>query len=222
MADRYGEVRAPNITLGEGGLSGWQPSDLWSVFRKFRAPEDRPISRQLHSGFQWLSDYDLAAVVSYIRALKPAAGSTERRSISFIDRNTTGFLEASREVRGYVPSLSPQFKKEYGRYIADHVARCGVCHDSASDFFTQKSYWTGGRSIRFGEDEKLAPNISGSQVAGIGAWSEDDIKRFLVSGSTPDGRKIDKNFCPVNFYSQAPEEELIALALYIKSVPASS
>lgn len=220
VGDKYGELEGPNITIGAGGLKGYTYQDIWRVFRGFKSIDERPVSKDAHFGFQWLSDRDLAGIVSYLRTLPPVNSGKEKRDISFFSRNTTGFLEADREVKGYVPEISAQFPKEYGKYIAEHVARCSACHDSNERLFSDRKYWAGGKKISFDGEERVAPNITSSANSGIGSWSDDDLKIFLMTGKKPDGSQVNSKFCPVEFFARAPSKEINALVTYAKTVTA--
>lgn len=79
-------------------------------------------------------------------------------------------------------------------------------------------YLSGGRSIQGNSGQRVAPNITGSKVYGIGGWKEKQIVEYLRTGQTPDGRVIDVNYCPVSFYKNATDGELLALARYLKSL----
>lgn len=220
MGDRYGELQAPNISLSTHGIGGWSERDLMRLFRSYERPDQVRISATFHQGFEWLSDTDLTAVISYLRTLPVSDKVVERREVSFFARNTSGFSEGAPEVKGLVPHISPQFVVEYGGYLADNVARCGACHSSPSGFLTSERYLAGGREISFDGETKRAPNITPSTSAGIGAWSEGALLEFLRVGRRPDGSEVDKRFCPVSAYGRAPISELKALVAYLRTVTA--
>lgn len=220
MRDDYGEISGPNITAANAGLGAWSDADLRRTFRANTRPDGSEVSSQLHSGIEWLADGDLIAIVSYLRTLSPVESEVSARRLSFFERNTTGLLDSRVEVKGYIPAILPQFKKEYGGYLVDHVARCGSCHNKPGGVIASEQYLAGGREISFDGNYKVAPNISMSQSSGIGGWSEGDLTQFLRSGRTPSGREIDKGFCPVEFYAKAPSDQVEAVVAYLRTVPA--
>ena len=219
--DSYGEVLAANITPARSGIGGWNTIQVMQALRLSKNPEGDDLSPDIHRGYEWLSDEDLISVVAYLKAIPPQENEVDRRSISFIDRNTTGILKRAPEVGGYVPSLNPKFTIEYGRYLTEHVARCQYCHNSPGGFVTGEYYLGGGRPVRVGDEQIAAPDITGSVVAGIGSWSAEDIVQYLLQGRTPQGRFINRKFCPIDYYSRAPMADLVAIAKYLKTVPAS-
>ncbi len=220
MGDRYGEVRAPNVTLSTQGIGTWSERDLMQLFRAYTRPDEVRISAAFHQGFEWLSDADLTAIISYLRTLPVSDNQVERREIGFFSRNTAGFSEGAPEVKGLVPRISPQFSVEYGAYLADNVARCSACHSSAGGLLESEKYLAGGKEISFDGETKVAPNITSATSAGIGGWSQVDLLNFLRSGRKPDGSEVDRRFCPVDSYGRAPASELEALVAYLRTVPA--
>jgi mono/diheme cytochrome c family protein len=220
LRDSYGEVAGPNITLSESGIGDWTEQQLKALLRTNTRPDGSELGGERHRGFEWLADRDITAITAYLRTLAPTENRVEPRRISFLARNTTGFLDAKIVVRGYIPSLSPSFKAEYGQYVVDHVARCGSCHSKPGGLITSEEYLAGGQEISFDGEYKLAPNITSSTSAGIGSWGEGAIRDFLRSGRTPEGREVDSRFCPVQFYARAPAEQVDAVVAYLRSVPA--
>jgi len=216
--DKYGEVYAANITPSRYGIGDWTTQEIFQVFRSGVNREGERLSPEVHRGFEWLADEDLLAVVAYLKDLPADDNKVPRRNISALDRNTTGFFDAEREVRGYVPAVSPRYQNEYGRYLLQHVARCQSCHDGPPSILSAGAYLVGGRTIRSTKGEKVAPAITNSEVYGIGAWSVSSIVEYLMTGRTPDKRFVDPEFCPVGFYRMADESDLIALARYLKTV----
>ena len=221
MQDTYGEVTVPNITPAESAIKNWTTIDIIKLFRSGQRPDETFISRDLHAGMEWMSDDDILSVVSYIKNVPAVENDIGRRSLSSLERNTTGFFETEKEVKGYVPDIEKSYQLEYGQYLADHVARCGTCHNTPATLLEEEKYLAGGAIIKNSNGEKTAPNISQSETAGIGSWSEEEIADYLRIGSIPGGREVDKGFCPVEFYMNALPEDIISLAKYLKSVPAA-
>jgi len=218
LSDLYGEVVASNITQHPDGLGGWSASEIQQLFRAGTRPDGSMVSSYVHRGYKWMSDQDLQSVISFLRTL-PSNGEVQpRRSVSFIDRNTKGFWESSREVRGYVPQIKQAFSVEYGKYLVDNVAKCSDCHNQIGGVLSEPQYLAGGQQILIDGEAKVAPGINSSPETGIGAWSEDDIVAYLRSGSTPSGRAVDSRFCPVEYYSRADNSDLLAIAKFLKTV----
>jgi len=220
IRDKFGDVRAPNITLAQSGIGSWSEADFRKLLRANIRPDESVISPDFHKGFEWIADEDVAAITYYIRSLPKAENTVEPRLLSFLERNVTGFFDTRLEVKGFIPAINPSFKTEYGQYLTDTIARCGSCHSRPETFLTSEEYLAGGREVSFDGESRVAPNITTSKSAGVGAWSESDLKKYLLSGQTPQGREVDPRFCPVRFYQQAPEAHIDAVVAYLRSVPA--
>jgi len=217
--DKYGDVMAANLTPSRSGIGDWETYDVMRAVRSAIGPKNEALSQEVHSGYQWISDEDLLSIIAYLNILPPINQEVKRRRLSFIDRNTTGLLEKRREFEGYVPTVRFKYETEYGMYLVDHVARCNQCHNQQGGFFKDPAYLAGGEVVELKGEEKFAPGITGSVVDGIGSWSEENIIHYLKSGQNPDGDIVDSEFCPVNFYANAAEKDLGAIAKYLNSIP---
>ena len=220
FSDSYGEVTASNLTSSASGLKAWDVNDLLRLFRTRMTPDGREISAELHAGFEWLADQDIYAVFAYLKQQPPVELEIEHRWISFFDRNTVGWWVSEPSVAGYVPAISERFPVQRGQYLADHVARCGSCHNTPGTLFTGGRYLGGGTGIAEEGKELPAPNISASEDFGIGGWTEAEIVKYLAAGVTPSGRFVDQRACPIPYFRNARRDELEAIAAYLKTVPA--
>jgi mono/diheme cytochrome c family protein len=222
LFDRYGEVRAPNITSSNSGIAGRTTEDIVKAFRQnLRVKKGKNLgylSRELHEGYEWISDDDLLSIISYLRTSESVEKNIETRSLSFWSRNTTGFFESSVSVRGIVPSLetsdTEDSLKAYGLYLANHVARCGSCHDSVTGIFGSRVQFGGGRVIERVRTKKVAPPLRG--------WSREKYNSFFSTGVSPTGKSVDANFCPTEYYKRSPQKHTKALATYLSSLPGGS
>lgn len=219
--DRYGAVPAANITPARAGIGGWSTNEVLRALRSAVAPGGELLSQEVHRGYEWLSDDDALSVAAYLWSLPPVEQEVERRHVTALERNTTGFFESAPEIRGLVPSISPRFQVAYGRYLVDQVARCGYCHTTPAGFVSSAQYLAGGKLVKTASGEKRAPGLTSSAVDGLGSWTEQDIVQFLASGTTPEGRTVDPASCPIAFYRNASPEDAVALAKYLKTVPAA-
>jgi mono/diheme cytochrome c family protein len=111
-----------------------------------------------------------------------------------------------------------------GEYLVESVTICFECH-SERDF--SKPGWpipTGrkgsGRVLR-GEgrpDAIVARNISPDKEAGIGAWTDEEIKRAIVAGVGRDGRQLHPEM-PYGYFNLLSASELDAIVKYLRSIP---
>jgi mono/diheme cytochrome c family protein len=64
----------------------------------------------------------------------------------------------------------------------------------------------------------VTPNITPDQSTGIGRWTKAQIVEVLRSGKRPDGSSLFR-FPPHTFYENLAQDDLEAIASYLKSVP---
>lgn len=212
--DVYGEVNAPNITPSKAGIGEWTSQDLIAVLRQSIHKDGTEFSPTAHKGYQWLSDRDVFAIIAYLNTQVPVGKEVEDRDIGMFQRNTVGMLHSAIGVEGYVPPIA-EGTPAYGRYLVEHAARCGYCHDSAAGLFSTPAPLGGGVVVKVADGEKIAPGIRGKSARGLIDWTPEDLIHYLKTGETADEEQIDPAFCPVDFYARASDKDLEAIADYI-------
>lgn len=218
QSDLYGELAAPNLTPARTGIKDWSSDAILAALRAGASEDVEIFSPEVHRGYEWMSDEDALSIVAYIKLLDPVEHEVERREVSSIDRNTVGFWVGQQAHVGYVPEINKRFSVSYGRYLVDHVARCQSCHNGQAGIISDEGYLEGGKTVRSDRGEAVAPGLGGSFTNGLGAWSEEDIVRYLRSGMTIQRKYVDPAFCPTNFYRNASETDLISIARFLKSL----
>lgn len=111
-----------------------------------------------------------------------------------------------------------------GEYLA-HIMDCTGCHTAGSmSGKPDMAHYLGGGDVGFhipGLGIFWPPNLTADEATGLGPWSVDDIVRAVRTGETPDGRIL-APIMPVASYGKLSDEDAIALATYLKSLPAVS
>lgn len=218
VSDSISSLNSANLTKAEGALKDWDLDDIVRAVRISKRPDQSEISPDIHRGYEWMSDTDLFAVSAYIRTLSAVENNVERRGSGILSGNLLGLIRGRREVQGHVPDVAPSNDLAYGEYLTDHVARCSYCHNSPGSLFSSEGYLAGGRNINIAGTELRAPALSSSKLDGLGNYSESDIVNYLRTGLTPEKYKVNSDFCPINYYTQANESDLLAIAKYLKSL----
>lgn len=123
-----------------------------------------------------------------------------------------------------VGTSKPTTSRVNGKYLVEAVTICFECH-SERDF--SKPGWpippsrTGSGRILRGEgtaDLVVASNISSDKETGIGAWSDDEIKRAIIGGIGRDGRRLHSEM-PYRYFNRLSSSELEAVVKYLRSIP---
>lgn len=111
-------------------------------------------------------------------------------------------------------SKSPQFKR--GAYLVNSFGHCAECHSprNALGGIISTQRFAGGPNP---EGEGWVPNITQKR---LGEWSVKDIAYFLKNGELPDGDSVGGAMTRViKNTSQLPDEDIAAMAEYLKSLP---
>jgi hypothetical protein len=211
--DRYGSVIASNLTPSISGLGQWTLGDFSKSLRANLSPTGNYISKPLHSGYQWLSDADLNSIFAYLVSEEPILNQLPKRRVGAFKRSTIGMLEGEIQVRGFVPEIRSDNKYEYGSYLTNHVARCGVCHDGDIKIFSSADTLVGGRDMSyFGAGGVTAPPLVGVNFKR--RYNQQKLKDYLF-GTKKVSTQLTKKVCPVDFYQNASAEQIEALTFYI-------
>jgi len=99
-----------------------------------------------------------------------------------------------------------------GEYLF-RAAGCSACH---SDEDNQGAPLAGGRALKTGFGTFYVSNITPDPETGIGRWSEDDFRRALREGISPEGRHYYPAF-PYTSYTRLSDSDLHALWSYLSS-----
>ena len=122
--------------------------------------------------------------------------------------------------RTFIPDKKHTHKWNRGAYLSEALAHCGECHTPRNllGSLDRSMNYAGSKD---GPEGELAPNITPDEKTGIGVWSRNELKKFLVSGVKPNGDDIQGLMAEaiVNGYRHLIEEDLEALAEYLESIP---
>jgi cytochrome c553 len=218
LNDVLGEINAPNLTPHDSGLEGWKINRIVGAIRNSVDRRGEGFSPVFHQGAEWMSDTDAISIAAYLQSVPAVDNKVNRRDLDFITRNTLGLFKLSgSEVPGYVPAIDGSNPVARGEYIVNHVSRCQQCHNAGSSIIGGDGYLRGGKGVKFNGKEGVAPALLGDDTT-IQSWSDIEIERFLRTGVTKYSRVVDPDLCPINFYKLAAEEDVSAIAAYLRSL----
>ncbi|WP_027554168.1 c-type cytochrome [Bradyrhizobium sp. Cp5.3] len=108
---------------------------------------------------------------------------------------------------------------ERGAYLVNSVMVCHNCHTPRGPQGLDLSRaLSGGQAFDEPAFKVTGSNITPDKDTGIGNWTDDGLKRFLVSGIRPNGTAV-APIMPTAFYTVLTARDLDALAAYLRSVP---
>ncbi len=126
--------------------------------------------------------------------------------------NTGGAAAAS--------ASTPAALVERGRYLVS-IMDCAGCHNRGSFSPKPDEGPLQGGTIGFevpGLGVFYPPNLTPDAGTGLGQWTEADIIKAVRTGQRPDGRVLAPAM-PWHAYSALTDEDVQALAAYLKSLP---
>lgn len=211
------KVTAPNITPDKDtGIGTWTDEQIKTVLRTGIRPNGVHVAMIMPTGFYHIiTDRDLDAVVAYLRTLKP------------VSNKVADPVYKMPQVEHVIPGGEKPFtegmmsdKLKKGFYLVT-IAHCMECHTPM-----EKGVRLWGSRLGAGGFEFPGPwgvsvsrNITQSKTKGIGAWTDDEIKRAITTGTSRDGSKL-KPPMGFHYYSTVTADDLDAVVAYLRTVPA--
>jgi mono/diheme cytochrome c family protein len=162
-----------------------------------------------------MTDRDLDAVIAYLRTIKPVSNKVADPIYKMpqvelvLPGGEKPFTEAM---------MSDKVKK--GFYLST-IAHCMECHTPMEKGVRQWDTRLGAGGFEFPGPwgVSVSRNITSSKTKGIGAWTDDEIKRAITAGVDRQGNKL-KPPMGFQYYSTVSADDLDALVAYLRIVPA--
>ncbi len=208
---------APNITMDEEtGIGTWSDEEIILAIREGVRPDGTIIGPPMPMpSYRNMSDYDARAIVAYLRSVPPVRNVVPRSEYAIPLPESWG------PPVGEIADVPRDDLLAYGNYLS-HIGHCMECHTPLVDGQFDFSRTGLGGSVLpnvFGlELTAVAANITPHPRLGIGAWSDEEIKRAITQGISRDGREL----LPVmgySYYGNISDEDLDALIAYLRSIP---
>lgn len=205
-------IPTPNLTPGAGGVGNFYTDEDWvRAIRHGVGHDNRALFIMPSNVFQDLSVEDLGALIAYLKALPPVDNKLPERRIEALGRlmMAAGMfppLPVDQINHAALPQPGPEPGETaaYGQYLS---STCKECHGSE---LNGKPFGPPGQEVP-------TPNLTpGGELA---AWSEQEFFTALRTGVTPGDRRLSEEM-PWKYYSRMTDEELRAIWLYLRSLPA--
>ncbi|SAK92453.1 cytochrome c, class I [Caballeronia hypogeia] len=187
IATPFGDVYAPNLTSDRAtGIGAWTDAQFIRAMREGVGRNgERLYPAFPYTAYTLLSDDDLLAMRAYLATVPPVRATTPRNTLSFpFDQrwlmplwNLVNFTPGR-----FVPDPSKSAEWNRGAYLVEGLGHCGECHTPRNWLGGLKS---GARLAGADVAGWRAGNLTADRVAGIGAWRDDELTRFLSTGAAP-------------------------------------
>jgi mono/diheme cytochrome c family protein len=209
-------VRGANITPDKDtGTGGWTASDMNRAIRDGVRPNGVPLAPIMPSAFyKVFTARDLDAVVAYVRSV-PAVRNAVQPPVYKAAATAAPPPGADRSMSE--AELADPLKR--GFYLVT-IGHCMECHTPVTDGHHDFSrLGAGGQTFPGPWGSSVSRNITAHKDKGLGAWSDDEIKRAITTGISRDGSRLKP---PMGFdlYARLTPQDLTAIVAYLRTVPA--
>jgi mono/diheme cytochrome c family protein len=211
------KVTAPNITQdNETGIGNWSDADIKKLMRTGLLPNGVHIAMVMPTGFYHImTEGDLNAVVAYLHTIKP------------ISNRVQDPVYKMQQVEAVFPGGEAPYteammgdKVKRGFYLAT-IGHCMECHTPMGPHgHPWDKLGTGGMEFPGPWGVSVSRNITQSKDKGIGAWTDDEIKRAITTGVSRDGSHL-KPPMGFHYYATLTTGDLDAIVAYLRTVPAN-
>ena len=219
FSDKTYVVRGPNISPdAETGVGAWTDEELRAAIVDGVGRDGRLAPVMPSDSYKALTARDLDAIIAYLRSAAPVRAplqAPQQRRGEWAPHPMPGAAAAFDE-----GSLAD--KNAHGLYVAS-LARCMSCHseeiDGAPDY--QNRLGAGGKIFRNPAGVAVASNITSHQEKGVGAWSDDELKRAITQGVARDGAPLRPPMSTLSkaHFSKMSPDDLDALVAWIRTIP---
>jgi len=222
-------VTTPNITPDpETGIGTWSDDEIKRAIVEGVRPDHGYLpGTQLAAimpvnFYKALTPSDLDAVVAYLRSVPPVRNKVPE-PVYKLPVMREPYPDAE---RGYtdVDLGNPVTR---GAYLAT-LGHCMECHATRVKGVPDYSHGFGRGGFEFlpimvkgypaSWQGSVAANITSHPAAGIGAWSDTEIRRAIKDGYKRDGRRIQAPMA-WEWYGRISEEDVAALVAWLRTIP---
>jgi mono/diheme cytochrome c family protein len=159
-----------------------------------------------------LTDSDLNAIVAYLRTVKPVKNKVPD-PVYNIQIPHHPFPGAEK------PQTDFSTPVKRGFYLVT-IGHCMECHtpfvNGRQDF--AHAMGKGGREFPGPWGKSVSRNITSDKQAGIGSWTDAEVKQAITKGIRKDGTKL-KPPMGFGYYAKMTEKDLDDVVAYLRTVP---
>ena len=212
------DVTAPNITPDkETGIGNWTDEQIKTMLQTGKNPHGIQEAEVMPTAFYpILTPEDLNAIVAYLRSVPPVKNKVPD-PIYKIALPHHVFPGAEKAFTA--SDLDDKLKK--GRYLVT-IGHCMECHTpfaQGGGLDVANSMGKGGREFPGPWGVSKARNITSSKTAGLGDWTDAEIKTAITQGKRKDGTPL-KGPMGFQYYAKMTDGDLDAVIAYLRTVPA--
>jgi mono/diheme cytochrome c family protein len=222
----FGTIYSTNITPDvESGIGSWTDADfLRAMHEGISADGTRLYPAFPYAAYTYLTDEDVLAIKAYLFSI-PAVKNTAPEASLRWPYNKRGLMAVWSKFynpnKRFEPVADQTPEWNRGAYLSEALGHCGECHTPRNmlQALNNKKKFAGGVA-----DGWRAYNLSSDEKSGIGAWSQEDLEKYLKTGrSVEHGTAFGPMALAVHLsFQKLTPSDVSAIVTYIRSVPAVS
>lgn len=196
------DISATNLTEGWTFRGGATPADIYLRFRT--GMDGTPMPSYLGSA----TDHEMWDLANYVVSLsrKPVWSMTEQE------------IKALYAMQN---EAAQQHPVERGKYLVSTLG-CTYCHTPANvDGSPIEELWLAGgqRFDLYPFENVVTYNLTSDKETGLGAWTDDQLKTFIIKGIRRDGSRMIPYPMPWPAFALLKTEDLNAIVAYLRTLP---
>jgi mono/diheme cytochrome c family protein len=211
------KVTGSNITPEKDtGIGNWSDAELKRFLVSGIKPNGSQVAPIMPTAFYTvLTARDLDALAAYLRSVPPVRHETPAPEYRVALKPETPTYAGKQAADA---ELSDKLAR--GRYLLT-ISHCLECHTPEGpsvvhDFAAASG--KGGRTFKGPWGESVSANITPDPAAGLGQWSDDEIKRAITQGIARDGHKL-KPPMAYAAYASMTAQDLDAIVAFVRTLP---
>jgi mono/diheme cytochrome c family protein len=209
------KVKGANITPDKDtGIGNWSAADIKKAMQQGVRPNGTPIAPIMpFSYYKVFTPADLDAVVAYVKSVPPVRNEV-------VAPVYKAAVHADGPPGADKPADPAAFKDpvKLGFYLVT-IGHCMECHSpKVNDRHDFSNLGKGGQEFRGPWGVSVSRNITSSKTAGLGNWTDAEIKTAITQGKRKDGTPLKP---PMGFgqYAKMTDGDLNAIVAYLRTVP---
>lgn len=231
MGTPLGNIYSTNITPDhETGIGAYTLADFERALRRGIAPDGHRLYPAMpYPSYARLTDEDVRALYDFFMQSVPAVRQANQAN------EIPKYLSARWPLAiwnalftggtGFTPDPRHDAQWNRGAYLVEGVGHCGACHSARGWAWQEVAFDAGDARFLAGAnlDGWYASNLRQNLATGLGQWSSAEIVQFLKTGHNERSSAFGSMLDVVN--NSTPymtDEDLDAIAIYLKSLPASA
>nr|WP_310617066.1 c-type cytochrome [Pantoea cypripedii] len=220
----FGGIYASNITPdAETGIGSWTERDFFRAVRHGKGKQGENLYPAMpYNAYVKLTNQDMHDLWMYMRSVQPVHYKVPETQLGFpynIRLAMMGWNLLFFKNAGFQPDPNHSAEWNRGAYLVEGPEHCAACHTAKNLIGGDTSDYLQGSNLA----EWHAPDITPNDYTGIGSWSNEQIVQYLKLGSNhvavasgPMAEAV------TNSTQHLTDQDLQAIAVYLKSVPASA